>query len=112
MTVDIPDTAYLCLSVWKVGTEDFAQAGTYSFSISEGGCCEVRGDIDHSGGEAPIDIADLVYLVDFMFLGGAEPPCFDEGDVDASGSAPIDIADLVYLVDYMFNSGPEPSPCP
>ncbi|MCK4626235.1 MAG: SBBP repeat-containing protein [Phycisphaerae bacterium] len=73
-------------------------------------CCAIRGDVDHSG-ILPIDIADLVYLVDYMFNEGPEPPCWDEGDVDASGVMPIDIADLVYLVDYMFNSGPEPPPC-
>jgi len=74
-------------------------------------CCAIRGDVDHSG-VPPIDIADLVYLVDLMFNGGPAPPCSDEGDIDGSGVEPIDIADLVYLVDYMFNSGPEPPPCP
>ena len=74
-------------------------------------CCFLRGDVDHSG-VAPVDIADLVYLVDYMFNQGPEPECFEEGDVDGSGVMPIDIADLVYLVDYMFNSGPEPPPCP
>ncbi|MCK4606866.1 MAG: S8 family serine peptidase [candidate division Zixibacteria bacterium] len=102
------------------------QAGTYPTSQNIGplpnlvtaiaalpsqGCCVIRGDVDHSGA-LPIDIADLVYLVDFMFNSGPEPECFDEGDVDASGVEPIDIADLVYLVDYMFNEGPTPPPCP
>jgi len=77
----------------------------------ETGCCVIRGDIDRSG-IPPVDIADLVYLVDFMFNAGPVPFCFDEGDVDASGVEPIDIADLVYLVDYMFNSGPIPPVCP
>ncbi len=74
-------------------------------------CCFLRGDIDHSG-VAPVDIADLVYLVDYMFNQGPVPECFDEGYIDGSGVEPIDIADLVYLVDYMFNGGPEPPPCP
>ena len=74
-------------------------------------CCRLRGDVDHSGIE-PIDIADLVYLVDYMFNQGPPPPCWDDGDIDGSGIAPIDIADLVYLVDYMFNAGPPPPPCP
>ncbi len=74
-------------------------------------CCAIRGDVDHSG-VLPIDIADLVYLVDYMFNEGPTPVCWGEGDVDGSGVEPIDIADLVYLVDYMFNSGPAPPPCP
>ena len=72
-------------------------------------CVGLRGNIDGdpAGG---IDISDLVYLVDYMFAGGPQPPCLDEADVN--GDAIIDIADLVYLVDFMFNGGPPPVACP
>lgn len=75
-----------------------------------GGCCLVRGDIDHSGAW-PLDIGDLVWLVDYMFTGGAEPACLEEADVNGDGLEVIDIADLVYLVEYMFQSGPPPPLC-
>ncbi len=65
-----------------------------------------RGDLDCSG---DINIADLVYLVDYMFNDGPEPDPYQIGNVDGLGVF-IDIADLVYLVDYMFNSGPPPPP--
>ncbi len=69
------------------------------------GCSQyVCGDIDGSGGD--IDIADLVYLVDYMFNDGPPPPTMDAADFD--GDDEITIADLVYLVDYMFNDGPPP----
>ncbi len=84
---------------------------THGFVQPLGGCCFLRGDVDYSG-VPPLDIADLVYLVDFMFNAGPEPECFDEGDIDGSGVEPIDIADLVYLVDFMFNGGPLPPSCP
>lgn len=84
---------------------------THGFVQPLGGCCFLRGDVDHSG-VPPVDIADLVYLVDFMFNSGPEPECFDEGDVDGSSVEPIDISDLVFLVDYMFNAGPVPPACP
>ncbi|MCK4373601.1 MAG: hypothetical protein KAW61_10650 [candidate division Zixibacteria bacterium] len=84
---------------------------THGFVRALGGCCFLRGDVDHSG-VLPIDIADLVWLVDYMFVQGDEPPCWDEGDIDGSGIAPIDIADLVYLVDYMFVQGAAPPDCP
>ena len=78
-------------------------------------CCVIMGDVDHDG-DGP-NIADLVYLVNFMFNGGPPPPCvcpawyYPETDIDGNGSGP-DIADLIYLVNYMFNGGPAPAPCP
>ena len=77
-------------------------------------CCFIRGDVDHDGGEP--NIADLVYLVNYMFNGGPAPEChvfneyYPETDVDGSSVGP-DIADLVYLVNYMFLEGPPPVPC-
>ena len=81
-------------------------------------CCLLRGDIDHNG-TGP-DIADLVYLVTYMFGGGPTPPCeepvgsgyYAEADIDGSGTGP-DIADLVALVNYMFGGCPGCLvPCP
>jgi|GEM_PF-2937447 len=73
--------------------------------------CEIRGDIDHSG-VLPLDIADLVYLVSYMFQGGPPPPCMEEADVNGDEGEVPDIADLVYLVAFMFSGGPEPIACP
>ncbi|MDH3891227.1 MAG: hypothetical protein OEV49_09095 [candidate division Zixibacteria bacterium] len=78
-------------------------------SVIDGCCVDIRGNIDGDPLDQ-IDISDLVYLVDYMFSGGPEPPCIDETDVDASGG--IDISDLVYVVDYMFTGGPPPGACP
>ncbi len=73
-------------------------------------CCEgLRGNIDHDPADG-IDISDLVYMVNYMFTGGSQPPCLEEADVN--GDATIDIADLVYLVDFMFNEGSPPVACP
>lgn len=85
-----------------------------AFNSVATGCCAIRGDIDHNG-TGP-DIADLVYLVNYMFNGGPVPPCEESGlyieaDVNGDATGP-DIADLVYLVNYMFNGGPAPVPCP
>jgi len=72
-------------------------------------CLGDRGNIDNSQAEQP-DIADLVYLVDYMFSGGPEAACPEEADVN--GDDAQDIADLVYLVDFMFSGGPGPVECP
>lgn len=78
------------------------------FLCGDGGgpCCYLRGNADGDNG---VNVADLTFLVDFLFRGGLAPPCQEEGDVDASGE--INVADLTYLVDYLFRGGPAPPPC-
>lgn len=71
-------------------------------------CCNLVADVDHNG--VGPDVADLIFLVNFMFQGGDPPPCTEEADVDGDGDVVI-IADLVYLVNYMFNGGPPPASC-
>ena len=88
------------------------QADSDGDGVGDACCCRTRGDVNHDDAPSPIDIADLVYLVDFMFTEGPEPPCFMEADINGDGGTTIDIGDLVHLVDYMFNSGPPPLPCP
>jgi|GEM_PF-1083413 len=74
-------------------------------------CCSGRtGNIDGLAVETDIDIADLVYLIAYMFSGGPHPICMFEANVDGIGDLP-DIADLVYLISYMFTGGPEPVEC-
>lgn len=70
-------------------------------------CCLMRGDVDRSDA---INVADLTYLVGYLFKGGPPPLCMEEADTDSSGA--INVSDLTYLVDYLFKGGPAPAPCP
>ena len=79
-------------------------------------CCQgFRGNINADLDDR-IDISDLVYLVDYMFLDGPEPTCWKEANVNGNITGDVlkvvDIADLVYLIDYMFTYGPVPPACP
>jgi len=58
-----------------------------------------------------INVADLVYMVDYVFRGGAEPLPYLSGDCDLNGE--VNISDLVFLVNFLFKGGPEPcsEPC-
>lgn len=78
--------------------------------LPDDSCFVYRGDLDHSDGGVPVNIVDVIYLVDYLFFGGPPPVCEAEGDVDASGA--INVADLTYLVDYLFFGGPPPPPRP
>jgi hypothetical protein len=63
----------------------------------------ICGDANGSGQVA--DVADLVYLVDYMFNSGPAPVVMVAADVNASGGIP-DVSDLIYMVQYMFFGGP------
>ena len=72
-------------------------------------CCELRGDIDNQGGTTPINISDLTYIVDYLFVQGPEPVC--RFNADLNNDMEIMITDLTFLVDYLFGNGPAPVPC-
>jgi hypothetical protein len=108
-------TAFDCVS----STEEYQGDNTSCVpNPCETGCCNgdgLTGNVDGIFGVAgEIDVADLSYLVDFLFKGGPAPPCTDEGNVDGiiGPGGPIDVADLSYLVDYLFKAGPPPPQCP
>ncbi len=65
-------------------------------------CADINAD-----GTGP-DIADLIFLVSFMFLDGPPPPFLESTNVDGVGGPDPDIGDLIYLVTYMFSDGPPP----
>ena len=67
----------------------------------------ICGDVDGDG--AGPDVADLTYLVDYLFGGGAPPPVLDAANID--GIDGIDVVDLTSFVDYLFAGGVAPV-CP
>ena len=78
----------------------------HGFVLDEGDKTPDEGRLRYRG----IDVADLSYLVDYLFRGGPEPVCQPTADCNASGGT--DVADLSYLVDYLFRGGPPPVACP
>jgi parallel beta-helix repeat protein len=67
------------------------------------GPCPLAGN---SNGRGSIDLADVVYIVNYLFVGGPPPDLWESGDANCDGE--IDLADAVYLVNYLFLYGPLP----
>ena len=61
------------------------------------------GDVE---GSSHIDIADVVYMVNYIFRQGASPQDARGGDVDCD--LRVTIADVVYLINHIFRAGPNP----
>ncbi len=74
-------------------------------------CMDNRGNVDNDLNDE-INVADLTYLVDYLFSGGPIPPCGAEGNVNGDANEFILVDDLTYLTDYLFNGGPPPPSCP
>jgi len=87
------------------------QKGYLDIQGSASCCIGDRGNVDGDDKDA-VNVADVTYLVDFIFFGGPEPPCTEEGNVDGDPGESINIADLTYLVDFIFHGGPPPPSCP
>ncbi len=114
-----------CARVYNPDQEDLDGDGVGDVCVT---CCRYVGDINHSGvdgdpGSGQPDIADLIYLVTFMFQNGScESMCNEgvnchhdyailpEADWNCDGKDQPDIADLVWMVEYMFCTNAV-SPC-
>ena len=97
-----------------VGCEDTGRIIFYAYNDADefAGNAEIivyamglRGDPDNS---RDINVADLTYLVSYLFQSGLPPVIFETGDADNDKS--INVADLTYLVAYLFQGG-DPPPC-
>lgn len=59
-----------------------------------------RGDVNNDNW---VDLSDAVFLLNYLFMGGAKPSCMDAADFDDSGV--LDLSDAVYHLRYFFMDG-------
>ncbi len=53
-----------------------------------------------------MDVADVVYLINYLFKGGLAPDPVCRADVNCSGV--IDIGDVIFLINYLYKGGSAP----
>ncbi|MDX9857313.1 MAG: S8 family serine peptidase [candidate division Zixibacteria bacterium] len=63
----------------------------------------MRGDANNS---ATLDLSDLIYLVNHLYLGGPGTLTVQHGDANADLQS--DLSDLIYLANFLFLGGPAP----
>jgi hypothetical protein len=59
-----------------------------------------------ANGDSKITVADVVYLINYLFKAGPPPNPRIKGD--ANGDGKVTVSDVVYLISYLFKSGPTP----
>lgn len=63
-----------------------------------------RGDANADGGT---NVTDAVFVLNFLFSGGEDPPCIKAGDSNDDGG--LNLADAVQLLNHLFGAGTNPS---
>ncbi len=59
-----------------------------------------------ANGDFSVDIADVVFLINYLYLNDIPPRPLSAGDANCDGV--VNIGDVVYLINYLFKSGPPP----
>ncbi len=67
----------------------------------EAACGSICGD---ATGDQRVNIADVVYLINYIFKSGPAPANQQASDLNGNGD--LDIGDAVTLIEYIFRSGP------
>lgn len=76
-------------------------------TIHVGPCPVTMGDVNADG---HVTSADLIYMVNYIFRGGAKPlPGRETGDVNCTET--VNGVDIIYLVNYLFKGGDTPCGC-
>lgn len=82
---------------------DLEQHETQYYEYAEFSHAYVCGDAD---GSMAVNVADAVYIINYVFKGGPAPDPLCVGD--ANGDGFVNIGDAVYLVNYIFKGGAPP----
>lgn len=59
-----------------------------------------------ANGDYQVNILDILYLIQFLYMDGPQPEVYTWGDVD--GNIVINIYDITYLINYLYHDGPPP----
>ena len=60
----------------------------------------IRGDADDNGS---LQLTDGIYILNFLFLGGAAPGCTESADADNNGA--VQLTDGIYILNFLFLGG-------
>jgi hypothetical protein len=71
--------------------------------------CDCRpGDANNDGSK---NVGDAVYLIAYVFKGGAAPTPYPKCSGDANADCSANVGDAVYMIAYVFKGGAPPATC-
>ena len=109
MTLDIPQSAHAGIAA---AGGDLNPEEPYQALVAQ--LCDVKIEpIVHrflrgnANADDNTDLSDAVFILSYLFIGGAAPSCEDAADSDDNGA--LEITDAVYLLNFLFLGGPAPA---
>ncbi len=57
-------------------------------------------------GDSVVDVADVVFLINYLYRGGNAPNPYGRGDCNRD--CQVDVADVVYLINFLYRAGAAP----
>jgi hypothetical protein len=65
--------------------------------------------VGDANGDGVINVTDVVYLINHLYVGGPPPTPWEAGDANCNGE--INVSDVIFLINFLFIGGPPPA-CP
>lgn len=96
----VDDRSNVYVTGWSEGSGSDNDYATLKYSHG------LRGDTDSDG---LIDLDDVIYLIDYLYLNGSPPVPVEAGNANCDQA--VDAGDVVYLTNYVLKGGPPPD-CP
>jgi hypothetical protein len=62
-------------------------------------------------GVPPINILDIVYLINYKYKGGSAAEPYEICNGDPTCDCEVNILDIVYLINFKYKNGPDPCAC-
>ncbi|MCB2201381.1 hypothetical protein KQH51_01465 [bacterium] len=87
---------------WTSDGQDFVADGQFTLVGI------IAGDVD---GDRAFDLSDLIYMVNYLFLGGPEPVSMEAANVACDAERSVDLSDLIKMVQTLFLGGEAFAPC-
>jgi len=93
-----------------VGQTAIGTGNSSGYTLSHGFLRKTGGESAYicgdSNGDKSVNVADAVWIINYVFAGGDPPDPLKAGDANCDGTC--NIADAVWIINYIFAGGYEP----